>query len=129
MKIVVNLPFASRKTAHDWLDAGMRKESANDWLRELGRAIQPHKDHLSKLIKDGIKIKVHAAIYGKPNQIKQLDIHDALAQIADQVTDVLFPRQKGKTTPQTEDRHFWQVYAEKIIAEKPKVEIEVEELT
>ena len=44
---------------------------------------------------------------------------------------MLFPRPKGKSTPQTEDRHFWRVEAEKIeVKEKAeeKVEIMIEEM-
>ena len=56
-----------------------------------------------------------------------LDIHDALPQIIAEMTDCLFPRTEGKAIPQTEDRYFQKVEAEKFIISEERVEIEIEE--
>ena len=39
----------------------------------------------------------------------------------------LFPKEKGRSTPQTKDRHFWKVEAEKFINPEEKVQIAIDE--
>jgi len=133
MKVLINHPFISRKTGLEWKQAGMTKERYKHWVEALTNILKRDKEKLKwlqlALIEDK-KIKFKLSIFGVPRRIRQLDIHDALAQIVDEVTDCvsLFPREKGKPIPQTEDRHFWKVEAEKFISEKERVEIEIEEL-
>ena len=131
MSIRINGPFISRKIAVDWPEYGLSKKKHEDWLQRLETSLQ-HNEKFSHWLKDalqqGKKIKLEAWIYGIPRRIKLLDIHDATAQIVDEVTECLFPKEKGKPTPQVEDRHFWRVEGEKFVRDKEKVQVEIEEL-
>ena len=129
MKIIVNCRFVSRKTQINYM--GMTKGSDNIWLDELAKAVQPYKKDLVALLKKKKRLSAEVKIYSRARSIKLLDAHSALEQVLDQVTDILFPRAKGKTIPQTEDRHFWHVEAEKIEVKEntdEKVEIVVKEM-
>ena len=131
MKIGINHPFISRKTAISWPAAGMTKEKHKIWIQALQRSLRKNKEcsgWLKQVLKEGRKLKLKVSIFGIPQRIKQLDIHDALSQIIDETTDCLFPIEKGKSISQTEDRHFWKVEAEKFINPEEKVKIEIEEL-
>lgn len=131
MKVLINQPFISRKTGLEWKQAGMTKERYKHWVETLTNILKRDKKKLRWLqlaLIEGKKIKLKLSIFGVSRRIRQLDIHDALAQIIDEVTDCVFPREKGKPIPQTEDRHFWKVEAEKFISDKERVEIEIEEL-
>lgn len=83
---------------------------------------------LKQALEEGKKLKLKVSVFGIPQRIKQLDIHDALSQIVDEITDCLFPKEKGQPIPQTKDRHFWKVEAEKFTRSEEKVEIEIQEL-
>ncbi len=112
MKIWVNHPFISRKTGIPWPAAGMTKERYEAWIKALKESLERNKQYCDRLraaLKKGDRLRFKVLIFGMPQRIKQLDIHDALSQITDEVTDCLFPRQKGHPTPQTKDRHFWKV--------------------
>ena len=85
-------------------------------------------DWLKQALEDGRKLKLKLSVFRIAQRIKLLDIHDALSQIIDEITEYLFPRERGKPTPQTKDRHFWKVEAEKFISAEEKVQIEIEEL-
>ena len=128
MKIIVQVPFVSRKTEVHWPNAGMNRNVGVEWKKALNNAVQPHEKELRELFRKNRELKVTVKVYDKPNKIRLLDIHDALAQTIDQITDILFPRDTGKPTPQTQDRHFWQVEAEKKIDPEPKVLIEIVEI-
>jgi len=131
MSIHVDSPFISRKTAVSWKAAGMTKERHKAWLQALERSLEKNKEcsgWLKQALEAGRKLKLKASVFGIPQRIKQLDIHDALSQITDEITNYLFPRQKGKATPQTEDRHFWRVEGEKFLSDEEKVQVEIEEL-
>ncbi len=131
MSIRINGPFISRKTAVSWNVAGMTKEGHKVWFQALQRSLEKNKecsDWLKHALKTGRKLKLKASIFGIPQRIRLLDIHDATAQIVDEVTECLFPKEEGKPTPQVEDRHFWRVEGEKFVRDKEKVEVEIEEL-
>jgi len=128
MRIVVRTMFVSRKTAIEWRGAGMRKGADAGWRAALRAAVEPFRESLVPSCEDNPRLKIDARIHGPARRIGPLDIHDALAQIVDQFTDILFPRQRGKPIPQTADRHFWRVEAEKIVDSEPRVELEVGEL-
>ena len=127
MKLEINGPFISRKTGINWEQGGMTKKRYESWTKTLKNAVEKHKKEFNWLkdsLEQGKKLYFKLSIFGKPQRIKQLDIHDALAQIIDEITNCLFPRENGKSTPQTEDRHFWKVEAEKYISDKERVKIE-----
>ena len=129
--ILIYSPFISRKTAISWKAAGMTKERHKAWLQALEKSLEKNKEcsgWLKQALEADRKLKLKASVFGIPQKIKQLDIHDALSQITDEITNYLFPRQKGKATPQTEDRHFWRVEGEKFLSDEEKVQVEIEEL-
>ena len=131
MKIWVNSPLVSRKTAISWPVAGMTKERHERWIEALERSLKKDKEchgWLRQALEKGRKLTLKASVFGVAQRIKQLDIHDALSQIVDEVTGCLFPKEKGKPSPQTKDRHFWRVEAEKFVSPEEKVEIEIEGL-
>ena len=131
MRICVNSPFISRKTAHSWPAAGMTEKKHQNWIHALERSLQDdrgYRDWLRQALIEGTKLKVRASVFGIPQRVKQLDIHDALSQIIDEITDCLFPRAKGAPVPQTPDRLFWKVEAEKFVSSEERVEIEIGEL-
>lgn len=131
MRILVNSPFISRKTAIVWKAAGMTKKRHTTWIEALQGSLRKNREYsgwLKQALEEGRKLKLKLSIFGIPQRIKQLDIHDALSQIIDEITEYLFPKERGKPTPQTKDRHFWKVEAEKFISSGEKVEIEIEEL-
>jgi len=131
LKLEINGPFISRKTGINWEQSGMTKERYESWTKTLENVVEQNKKEFNWL-KDSLeqakKLYFKLSIFGIPQRIKQLDIHDALAQIIDEITNRLFPRENGKSTPQTEDRHFWKVEAEKYISDKERVEIEINEI-
>jgi len=130
MRLRINGPFISRKTAVEWPEYGMSKKQHAGWLRRLKASLQHNKefrDWLRKALKEGEKLKLKARIYGIPQRIKLLDIHDATAQVVDEITECLFPKEKGKPTPQVQDRHFWKVEGEKFESDEERVEVEVDE--
>jgi len=130
MRICVNSPFISRKTAIRWEAAGMTKERHKTWIHALKQSLRDNRgysDWLKQALEEGRRLRLKVSIFGIPQRIKQLDIHDALSQIINEMTDCLFPRTEGKAIPQTEDRHFWKVEAEKFIISEERVEIEIEE--
>lgn len=131
MRICVNSPLISRKTAIAWEAAGMTEERYKTWIQALQRSLRKNKEYSSwikQALEEGRKLKLKVLVFRIPQRIKQLDIHDALSQIIDEITEYLFPKERGKPTPQTKDRHFWKVEAEKFISSGEKVEIEIEEL-
>jgi hypothetical protein len=128
MRIVVPERFVSKKTAISWAEAGMRQDKDAAWLSALNAAVIPHSADLRGMFENGSRLRLRATIYGDPQMIKPLDIHDALAQIVNQLTDILFPREKGKPKPQTQDRHFWKVEGEKVVDELPRVVLEIDSL-
>ena len=131
MSIRINGPFISRKIAVDWPKYGLSKKKHEDWLQRLETSLQHNKkfSHWLKIaLQKGKRIKLKSHIYGIARRIKLLDIHDATAQIVDEITECLFPKEKGKPTPQVEDRHFWRVEGEKSVSDEEKVEVEIEEL-
>ena len=129
MSIRVDGPFISRKIAVDWPKYGLSKKKHEDWLQRLETSLQHNRkfSHWLKIaLQEGKRVKLKAWIYGIAGRIKLLDIHDATAQIVDEVTECLFPKEKGKPTPQVEDRHFWRVEGEKFVSDEEKVEVEIE---
>lgn len=78
-------------------------------------------DCLKNALQEGKRLKLKAWIYGIPQRIKLLDIHDATAQIIDEITECLFPREEGKPTPQIQDRHFCNIEGKKSVSYKEKV--------
>ena len=131
MRIWVNSPFISRKTAICWPVAGMTRERHQNWIHALEESVRDNRgygDWLKQALEEGRRLRLTVSIFGIPQRIKQLDVHDALSQIIDETTDCLFPREKGRTSPQTQDRHFWKVGAQKFVDRPERVEIEVEEL-
>lgn len=130
MKISVDNPFISDKTAINWPTAGMEKGKNKAWLEALEKSLRENRDYdwLREALETGKKLKLKLSIHGKPRSVKLLDIHDALAGTINKITDCFFPREKRKSIPQTKDRHFWKVEAEKFINSEEKVEIEIGEL-
>lgn len=128
MRIVVRTVFVSRKTAIAWPGAGMRKGADADWLAALRTEVEPFRESLVRNFKGDARLKMVVRIHGPSERIGPLDIHDALAQIVDQFTDILFPRQRGRPIPQTADRYFWSVRAEKIVDDDHRVELEIGKL-
>jgi len=131
LRIWVNGPFISRKTAISWPGTGMTKERHQKWLQTLEESLRNNKefnDWLKQALEQGKRLRLKASIFGVAQRIQLLDIHDALSQIIDEMTNFLFPREKGKSIPQVKDRHFWKVEGEKFISFEKKVEIEIEEL-
>jgi len=131
MSIRINGPFISRKIAVDWPEYGLSKKKHEDWLHRLETSLQHNEEFshwLKNALQEGKRLKLKAWIYGIPQRIKLLDIHDATAQIVDEVTECLFPKEKGKPTPQVQDRHFWKIEGEKFLSDEEKVQIEIEEL-
>ncbi len=45
----------------------------------------------------------------------------------DEITECLFPKEKGKPTPQVQDRHFWKIEGEKFVSSEERVEVEIEQ--
>ena len=129
MSIRIEGPFTSRKIAVDWPEYGLSKKKHEDWLQRLETSLQ-HNEKFSHWLKNalqkGKRIKLEAWIYGIPRRIKLLDIYDATAQIVDEVTECLFSKEKGKSIPQVEDRHFWRVEGEKFVSVEEKVQVEIE---
>lgn len=131
MRICVNSPFISRKTAIYWPDAKMTKKRHQKWIQALEESLRNNRefsDWLEQALEQGKRLRLKASIFGISQRIRLLDIHDALSQIIDEMTDSLFPREKEKASPQVQDRHFWKVEGEKLISPEEKVEIEIEEL-
>ena len=130
MSIRINGPFISRKTAVSWDAAGMTKRRYQIWLEALRKSLRATREYdwLGQSLREGKRLELKAWIYGIPQRIKLLDIHDALSQIVDEITECVFPKENGKTRPQVEDRHFWRVEGEKSVSDEEKVEIEIEEL-
>lgn len=130
MKIWINRPFISRKTAISWPSAGMTKERHETWIKALERSLIRNEEYgwLKQALEEGRRLKLKASVFGIPGRIRQLDIHNALSQIVDEMTDCLFPREKGQPIPQTKDRHFWKAEAEKFVSSEERVEIEIGEL-
>ncbi len=129
-RINVQGPFISRKTAIDWPQGGTTKERYEAWLHNLKDSLEENTDFsdwLRKALKEGGRLELKARIYGIPQRIKLLDIHDATAQIIDEVTECLFPKEKGKPTPQVQDRHFWKIEGEKFISSEERTEVEIEQ--
>lgn len=129
MKATVKGPFISRKTAVEWPEYGMSKNKHEGWFRRLEASLQNNKefrDWLRNALEKGVRLRLKARIYGIPQRIKLLDIHDATAQIVDEITECLFPKEKGKPTPQVQDRHFWKVEGEKFVSDEERVEVEIE---
>ncbi len=107
----------------------MSKKKHEDWLQRLEASLQHNRkfSHWLRIaLEEGKRVKLKAWIYRIPQRIKLLDIHDATAQVVDEVTECLFPKEKGKPTPQVEDRHFWRVEGEKFVSDEEKVEVEIE---
>ncbi len=131
MSIRVESPFISRKTAVSWKVAGMTKERHKVWLQALQRSLEKNTEcsgWLKQALETGRKLNLKASIFGIPQRIKLLDIHDALSQIVDEITECVFPKEKGKSRPQVENRHFWRVEGEKFVSDEEKVQVEIEEL-
>ena len=131
MRILVNSPFISRKTAIVWKAAGMTKNRHTTWIEALQGSLRKNKEYsswLKQALEQRKRLRLKASIFGVPQRIRLLDIHDVLSQIIDEMTDSLFPREKEKASPQVEDRHFWKVEGEKFISPEERVEIEIEEL-
>ena len=131
MRILVNSPFISRKTAIVWKAAGMTKKRHTTWIEALQGSLRKNKEYsswLKQVLEEDRKLKLKLSTFGTSQRIKQLDIHDALSQIIDEITEYLFPKKRGKPIPQTKDRHFWKVEAEKFTRSEEKVEIEIQEL-
>ncbi len=127
MKVTVREHYVGKKTAIEWPQAKMKKGSDKKWLEELSKVIEPIKQDLIQMYKSGKKLKIKVLVSNKKKNIEPLDIHDALANIVNKLTDILFPRPPRKPIPQTQDRAFWECKAFKVIGE-PKVEIEIQEL-
>ncbi len=109
----------------------MTNERHKVWFQTLQRSLEKNKecsDWLKQALKTGRKLKLKASIFGIPQRIKLLDIHDALSQIVDEITECMFPKESGKTRPQVEDRHFRRVEGEKFVSDQEKVQVEIEEL-
>ena len=131
MSIQINGPFISRKTAVSWKAAGMTKRRYQIWLKALRKSLRATRGYewLGQSLREGKRLELRASIFGIPQRIKLLDIHDALSQIVDEITECVFPKEKEKTRPQVEDRHFWRVEGEKFVTDQEeKVEVEIEEL-
>ena len=94
MRICVNSPFISRKTAIRWEAAGMTKERHKTWIHALKQSLRDNRgysDWLKQALEEGRRLRLKVSIFGIPQRIKQLDIHDALSQIINEMTDCLFP--------------------------------------
>jgi len=130
VKTTIRGPFISRKIAVNWPKCGLSKNKHEDWLQRLETSLQHNREFshwLKNALQEGKKLKLKACIHGIPPRIKLLDIHDATAQIIDEVTECLFPREKGKPTPQVQDRHFWKIEGEKFIKSEESVEVEIKQ--
>ena len=130
MSIRVESPFISRKTAVSWDAAGMTKRRYQIWLRALRKSLRATREYewLGQSLREGKRLELRASIFGIPQRIRLLDIHDALSQMIDEITECVFPKENGKTRPQVEDRHFWRVEGEKFVSDEEKIQIEIEEL-
>ncbi|GAI08154.1 unnamed protein product, partial [marine sediment metagenome] len=130
VKTMIRGPFISRKIAVDWPKYGISKKKHEDWLQRLETSLQHNKKFsywLENALQKGKRLELKAWIYGISQRIKLLDIHDATAQIIDEVTECLFPREEGKPTPQVQDRHFWKIEGQKFISSEERVEVEIEQ--
>ena len=116
--------FVSKKTKTNW--GGMKKENYQPWLLALEENVVAYKQELFMLFKSKKKLTMLVTISGERQRIDPLDAHDALAQIADEITDVLFPRPEHSPKPQTEDSAFWQEEVRKLVGDT-KVRIEIGE--
>ena len=92
MRIQVNSPFISDKTAINWPTAGMEKGRDKPRLDALGKSLGRNKDcdWLKQALEDGRKLKLKLSVFRIAQRIKLLDIHDALSQIIDEITEYLF---------------------------------------
>jgi len=130
VKTTIKGPFISRKIAVNWPEYGISKNKHEDWLQRLETSLHHNKKFshwLKNTLQEGRRLKLKARIYGISQRIRLLDIHDATAQIVDEITECLFPREGGKPIPQVQDRHFWKIEGEKFISSEERVEIEIEE--
>jgi len=127
-EIVIEVPhaYASRKAAHWWSAAGMSPEARARWLDALTQAVLQHVDRLSDWLQARTRLEARTRIFGPKRSIDPLDVHEALADIIDSVTNVVSPRAPGRRTPQWQDRFYWRVSAEKLVAEVGRVEIHIE---
>ena len=130
VRTTIKGPFISRKIAVDWPEYGLSKKKHEDWLQRFETSLQHNKKFshwLKSALQEGKRLKLKARIYGISQRIKLLDIHDATAQIIDEITECLFPKEKGGPTPQVQDRHFWKIEGEKFISSEERVEVEIEQ--
>lgn len=101
------------------------------WIHALKGCLEENAEfthRLKEALKKRQKMRLRVLIFGIPQRIKQLDVHDALSQIIDEITDCLFPRERGRPSPQTKDQHFWRAEGEKLTGGDERVEIEVQQL-
>jgi hypothetical protein len=125
--IVIRVPdrFSSRKAAIHWPAAGMTPEDHARWREALKGAVRPYETRLKEWVAARCHLEARMVILGPKRRLDPLDAHDALAQVLDELMAVVFPRPAGSRTPQWQDKLFWRVSAEKVVAEAGRVEIEI----
>ena len=104
----------------------MRKGSRETWLVALRDATTPKLPQLRALFAGSPQLRLTATIFGDRPWITPLDVHDAVAQLVDEIVDVIFPRQRGSASPQWQVRAFWTVVAAKRESADPRVTIRIE---
>jgi hypothetical protein len=100
----------------------MTKDANVPWLTALQSAVVQKADQIRPMFDGTKKLRLRVSIKGPAPSMNLLDVHDATAKIADQITDVLFPRRQKSPVPQ-QDRHFWACLGTKTIAARPRVDI------
>ena len=128
IRISVPVAYKSHKVSISWANGGMAKGANRQWLGALQAAVLPKAPQLRPLFDGTKRLRLRVSIRGQASSTKLLDVHDATAKIADQLTDVLFPRKPGSPTPQTKDRHFWATYGTKAVAPRGRVDIWISEM-
>jgi hypothetical protein len=129
MEILIKHPFISKKTGHNWTGTNMTTERYTEFEQKLKGAIKNgHLNEIKSFLDDKKRLSIEVRIYGKANRIKLLDIHDAVVQIINKITDMAFPRELHKPSPQTKDRHFWRITGEKFIDNNERTWIGITEL-
>lgn len=127
MRIIVNHRFVSRKTNITWEKGGMSKGPYQRWLDALAEALEPFGEELKSWFEKRKKLNILVEILSNGRHI-HFDLHDAVAQIVDELTDLIYPRMKGKSIPQWQDKQFWQIAGEKIDNAVESVVIRIDKL-
>jgi hypothetical protein len=128
IEIRVPAAYAGRKSGRRLEAGGMGSERLAEWTVAFRLAVEPHASRLRPWFESKRHLAARVTVFGPRERVEPLDIHDALAQVLDQLTDLLYPRPAGRPIPQWRDRYFWDVSGHKSLANEAEVHITIEAL-